>query len=152
MPTILSPSRVSQTQMYPLPGNPKNLNCVWNANNTFAKLVLPVYFHADSKPDAPLNVSSLVIELEAKAINITDFEQVIKELQEENESGLSTLHEKLCHKTSDNAREIFLKCRIIEKLEALLSENKPKRTRGKDNRKGEKRQKRKVQNGSAVML
>lgn len=83
-----------------------------------------------------------MIELEAKATKIADLEQVIEELQEANKSGLSALHERLRQNTSEHSREIFLKCRIIEELEALLSENKPKGTCGKGNRRGGRNNKR----------
>lgn len=89
-----------------------------------------------------------MIEPEAKATKITDFEQAIKELQEANKSDLLALYERLCHNASENSREIFLKCRIKEKLEALLSENKLKRTCEKSNRRGGRNKKRKARHSS----
>lgn len=121
----------------------KNLNCVWNANNRLAELVSQVHFQADGKPDTPLDVTSLVIEVEAKATKIADLEQAIEALQEDNKSSLLALNEKY-------DREMLSKCRVIAELEALLSGNKPKRTRGKSNKRGGKRQKRKAWHSSTV--
>lgn len=82
-----------------------------------------------------------MIKLETKAIKIADLEQAIEKLQEANKSDLLALYERLYHNASEHSREIFLKCRIIEELEALLSENKPKKTCGKSNKRDGKNKK-----------
>lgn len=100
----------------------RNLSCVWNANSRLQELLSEVQPKDEAEVEAcpSIDISELVMELEAKNFNIEDLESALEEQRRESESSISLLEEKLCNLGLQRAGEIASKDRIIDELEDWL--------------------------------
>ena len=106
----------------------KNMNCIWNAHCRLGDMLSKAHFGVEEDPEseplASVNVSELILELEAKASKIEDLEFSTNLLQRNIENKTREFEEKLRNDALQHAGDAVSKNRIIDEQEGLIRRNK----------------------------
>ncbi len=106
----------------------KNLNCVWNAHTRLEKIIFKASYQViasrEEKTNDFIDITELVLELEAKAFKIQSLEDALIHQQEQSHSDLLLIERRLHERSVQHQEEVTAKIEIINELESQLRRGK----------------------------
>jgi hypothetical protein len=102
----------------------KNLNCVWNAHTRLGEIISKVPYQVtasgEEKTGDSIDITELVLELEAKASKIQGLEDALIHQQEQSHSDLLLIEGRLHERSVQHQEEVTAKTETINELESQL--------------------------------
>ena len=102
----------------------KNLNCIWNAHTRLGEIISKVPHQmtalGEEKTGDSIDITELVLELEAKASKIQGLEDALVHQQEQSHSDLLLIEGRLHERSIQHQEEVTTKTETIKKLESQL--------------------------------
>ncbi len=106
----------------------KNLNCVWNAHTRLGKIISKAPYQVitsrEEKTNDFIDITELMLELEAKASKIQGLEDALIHQQEQSHSDLLLIERRLHERSVQHQEKVTAKIEIINELKSHLRRGK----------------------------